>query len=62
LVAIVVGLGHVSTFSDESEWRPKGSITTVGAADLTITAGLTMSGRSAEREFAAQLPPQGLAK
>jgi hypothetical protein len=29
----VVGLGHVSTFSDEYGWHPKGSITTMGAAD-----------------------------
>jgi hypothetical protein len=32
LVAVVVGLGHVSTFSDKYERRKKGSITTMGAA------------------------------
>jgi len=35
LVAVVVGLGHVSTFSDEYERRQKGSITTVGTAGRT---------------------------
>jgi hypothetical protein len=40
LVAVVIGLGHVSTFSDEYEWRAKGSITTRGAADRAMTAGI----------------------
>jgi hypothetical protein len=63
LVAVVIGLGHVSTFFDKYEWRPKGSITTRGAADRAMTGPRSRrSGRGAERDFAAQLPPRGFAK
>src|SRR5215218_6348971 len=41
LVAVVIGLGHVSTFSDEYEWRAKGSIMTRGAADRAGTSRIT---------------------
>jgi len=52
LVAVVIGLGHVSTFSDEYEWRAKGSITTRGAADRANTSRDPEGAR-----LAAQLPP-----
>lgn len=37
LVAVVVSLGHVGTFSDEYECRRKGSITTMRTAGLCRT-------------------------
>jgi hypothetical protein len=42
LVAIVVGLGHVSTFSDKYKWRQKGSITSMRTADRAGTTGIAM--------------------
>ena len=52
LVAVVIGLGHVSTFLDRYQLRQKGSFTTMRTADRVRSSKIRLTRRAAASRLA----------